>query len=252
MASNQLSVICSGYSQNCKSPVIAPPTGKQLNFYSAKVLNQSGGAIDAGICKNFALANWKLYKYTAAGNPTGIDYTAAIQGGGSVNIFDTTVNDGFLVGANVPFNIIGLTLAQAQTGAPVYTYNYFNGTAWTTLTLQATPVYTSTGDILIVLPSPQDWAPGTPSPSTSGVDQSKYYIFVSATTAPSQVVQANAAWVCEFLDFQSQLANNTAFDFRVFDSVLPIVLSGTESILPYFGGTANVKNMMRVVYSVQG
>lgn len=249
MATQPLQIISAGYSQNCKTNVLTPPTGQQINFYSGRVLNQSGGAVDAGICKKLALTAWKLYTYVAVGT-VATDYTAAIQSGGAVNIFDTTNNDGFLAGANVPFNVLGLTVSQAQTGSPVYTYKYFNGTAWTALTTQAVPSTYAAADQLVVFPAPQDWAPGTPAGPT--VNQSLYYIQVVATTASGVNVQATSAWVCEFLEFLSQLANNTSLDFRVFDSVLPIVLSGTEGLLPYFGGSANAKNMMRIVYSIQG
>lgn len=252
MSTQPLQFVCSGYSQNCNQNVLTPPTGKQINLYSAKCLNQSGGAIDVGIGKKLALANWKFYKYTLANTPFVTDSTTAIQAGGAINIFDTTLGDGYLVGATTPFNVIGLNLSTAETGSPVYVYQYYNGTAWTTLNTQAVPATYALGNQIVAFMSPQDWVPGTPNAVNTGADQSKYYILVTASTAPSNSPQANSAWVVEFIDFQSQLANNTAFEFRVFDSVLPIVLSGTEGIVPYFSGTANAKNTMRVVYSIQG
>ena len=252
MATQPLQFVCSGYSQNCQEPVLTPPQGEQINLYSAKVLNQSGGAIDMGIGKLLAGSAWKFYQYTLANTPYVTDYTTAIQAGGAgCDIFDTTIGDGYLVGANVPFNIIGQTITTGASGSPVYKYQYYNGTAWTTLTTQAVPAY-ATGTSLVVFPSPQDWVPGTPTAATVGADQSKYYILVTTTTAPSGVIVTSTAWVVEFIDFASQVANNTSFEFKVFDSVLPIVLSGTESIVPYFSGSANAKNMMRVVYSIQG
>lgn len=252
MATAPLSFVCSGYSQNCKQNVLTPPSGKQINLYSAKCLNQSGGAIDVGIGKKLALSNWKFYKYTVANTPYVTDYTAAIQGGGALNIFDTTIGDGYLVGANSQFNVIGMTVGTGQTGTPVYLYQYYNGSSWVTLTTQAVPSTYASGDNLVVFMAPQDWVPGTPNAIQTGADTSKYYILVTATTAPGVAVTANAAWVVEFIDFISQLANNTIFETKVMDSVLPIIFSGTEGVIPYFSGTANAKNSMRVLYSIQG
>lgn len=243
-----LQVICAGYTQNCTLPVLSPPTGKQINLFSAKVVNQSGSASDLAIGVTNALATWKFYQITAANTPTSTDYTAGIQGSGAVNIFDTTINDGFMVGCQTQFNVIGLTISQAQTGSPVYLYQYWNGSSWATLTPLASPATYAVGTQLVVFAAPQDWVQG--SNVATGGASGYFYIKATATTAPSQIVQADAAWVVSFLEYMPQVANELSAEFKVFDSVLPLVLSGTAAVIPYFG-VSNAKNTMRIVYSIQ-
>lgn len=246
--STPLQSLTTGYVQTCKDGVVIPPTGKQINLFKANALNQSGSAIDVGICKKQALTNWKFYTLTAANSPNATDFTSAIQASGAVNIFTTTNNDGFMVGAKDRFNIIGLNISSAQTGSPVYEYTYFNGTSYVTLPTLAVPASYAVGTQLVVFAAPADWAVGTTG--TVGGDPTYYYIRVRATTAGTAIVQANTAYVCTFLQYQSALANNGTLQFSVMDSVLPLTLQGTEQVLPYFA-TANNKNVMSVLYSTQ-
>ncbi len=243
-----LLTVNAGYSQNCKSNVVTPATGQQINFFSGRAVNQSGGAIDVAIGKSLATPSWKFGTLTAASTPNYTDFTAAIQGGGGVNIFTTTTNGGYLVGASKQFNLLGLNISTGQSGSPVYTYQYYNGTAYTTLTTYSIPATYATGTQLVVFPAPQDWVPGTTT--AVGGDSSQYNIIVNATTAGGTIVVASSAWVVQFLEFGPQIANNSALSFNVLDSVTPIILSGGEGILPYFSGTANAKNSLRVLYSV--
>lgn len=247
--SKPLQVITSGYTQNCKDGVLIPPTGKQINVFSSRIVNQSGGAVDAAICKKQALTNWLFYLLTAASTPDASDVTAAIQAGGGVNIFTTVDNGGFMVGSKDKFNIIGLTVSVAESASPVYAYQYWNGASWATLTPQTMPATYAVGTQLIVFAAPQDWATGTDV--ATGGDSTYYYIKALSTTAGGHIVTATSAWVCTFLEFQPQLANNNALQFDVLDTSLGLILSGTEQVLPYFGGTANAKNQMRVLYSTQ-
>lgn len=249
MHSLPLQIINSGYAQNCKDAVVTPPSGKTIHLFKARVLNVSGGAINAAICKKIAAPDWSLYTITAASTPDGADATSTIQAGSDVNIFTTTNNDGYLVGCKYKFNIIGFNISQAESASPVYTIQYYNGSSYSTLTGIAIPTAYTSGTVLVVFQAPVDWAVG--STAAVGGDTTMYNILVRATTAGGQIVKANSMWVCQFIEYLSQLANNTALEFNTPDSNLPLILGGNEQLLPYFGGTANANNAMRAVYSIQ-
>lgn len=134
---------------------------------------------------NFGNSRWQLYSRIAA--TPNVDRTATVQAGTAVTIFTTTNNDGFLVYGVNPFNKVTMTISQIQTGSPVYTYEYWNGSAWTTLTLTTTPVYTATGSVFLEFVAPTAWAVG--DGTEVGGNVLYYTIRALATTAPTQAVQ---------------------------------------------------------------
>lgn len=238
-----------GYNENGKTDVVSPGSGKQLHLYNAKVHNRSGGAIDMGILKKLDPNMWKFYTITAASTPDAAEVTSTIQAGSSVTIFTTTNNGGYLVSSSRKFNMIGLNVNDAiGAGSPVFTYQYYNGTAYTTLTTTAVPAYTSTGTNLVVFNAPQNWAVGTEA--AVGGDSANYNILVRSTTAGSDAATANAAWVGQFLEFQEGVADNGVLELNM-SIARPYVFDGNESLIPYFSGTANALNTVRVLYSVQ-
>ena len=238
-----------GYKTNGGLVALTQGTGQQLYIYSIKAQNKYGGAIDVGILKRFASTDWVFNQIVVANIPDATDASAAIRAGTSTALFTTTTNDGYMVQSLQKFNMIGFTIETSEAGSPVYTYQYFNGTSYTTLTTISVPTtYVTSGlaTALVVFLAPDDWAVGT----TAGVggDSDKYSILVKASTAPSTAPKATALWLGQFIDFQYQLANNTAFS-ATFDSLTPIKLQGGEGIQAYFGGTANAANCLSVVYS---
>jgi hypothetical protein len=248
MVSMPLQIINLGYAEKCKTGALIPPTAKVIGLYSSRIINQTGGAIDAAICRKFATADWKFYTLTAASTPDALDVTSTIQAGSSVNIFTAVNNGGYLVGAKNRFNGIGITATQAQSGSPVYTYQYFNGSAYADLVTIEIPNPYAVGTNLVMFQAPVDWAPGTTA--AVGGDATLYNIKVLSSTAGGQAVIANAAWVVQFLEYQSNLEADGSLEFNVLDTDYPLLLSGNEQVLPYFGA-ADADNSIRLVYSIQ-
>lgn len=136
--------------------------------------------------QNFGNARFELWQRIAA--TPNVDETAAIQAGTASTIFTTTNNDGYIVYGINQFNKFTFTISQIQTGVPVYTYEYWNGSAWTTLPLTTTPVYTALAATSAEFAIPSNWAVGD---GTEGGGNNAYYaIRVLATTAPSTAVKA--------------------------------------------------------------
>ena len=141
--------------------------------------------------QNFGSSRWQLYSRIAA--TPNVDRTTTLQAGTATDIFTTTNNDGFLVYGVNTFDKITFTISQIQTGAPVYTYEFWNGTIWTALTMTTTPVYTATGSVFAAFNIPSTWVPG--DGTEVGGNVLYYTIRVLATTAPGQAVKITSLTV---------------------------------------------------------
>ncbi len=241
-----LQTLHTGYPDGAKSAVLVPSTGKQIRLLKAKALNKSGGAIDVGICRKLANGSWKFFTWVQLGAPKATDVTAAIQAGTTTDLTTLTANDGYVVQSAKKFNIIGLNVSQAPTANQVFEYKYWNGASWASLTTIAVPTYATT-ERLVVFLAPIDWAVG----GGDGLSDSLYAVRVRATTPPDTTrAQANLAWVGQFIDFQYQVANNTAFEFVVPANDPPLLFETLEGLMPYFGG-ANAANCVQAQYLIQ-
>lgn len=146
---------------------------------------------------NFGNSRWELWKRIAA--TPNVDATTDIQAGTATTIFTTTNNDGFIVYGVNKFNKFTVVVSQASTGSPVYTYEYWNGSSWTSLTMVTTPVYSATGSVYAEFSIPSAWVVGD---GTEGGGNNNYYaVRVLATTSPSTAVKIT-----------SMVVTNTTYD----------------------------------------
>lgn len=239
------------YAQKGKDEVITPLTGGALVLGEATLENNSGGAIDVFIGYKHVNSMWKAGQWVNATTTFTDDTTDAQSAAtGDFPVTTTTNNDGFIIGSNLKFNLIGMTVSQAQAGAPVYAYEYWNGSAWTVIpagAIKETPASFTVADQFIVFQAPHDWAKGG---SGTGVDQTRYNIRMRATTAPSTAVIASVLWIGTSIAMKESLANNTKFSIDQVNTEL--VLPGGCGLLPYFGGTASAANMVEARYRTIG
>lgn len=232
------------YSTKGKVPAFTVPASKQAYLFNARCQNNSGSTINVGILQKLNQAKTGLWQYTAVG-PVYTNVSSTLYGGSSVNIFSGTNNDGFIVQADLKFGMIGLTLSSHGSGG-TYTYKYWNGSAFTTLTTLEVPAnYNSDTDMWIVFQPPDDTA--FPKGGPTGLDQSKYSIFVQSTTAPGASVGISALWIGVFLDLYQGVANNAVVQMSYPDSK-PYLLNGGEGVIPYFS-TANAANQIAAYYA---
>lgn len=233
------------YATKGKLPAFPVSQGKQLYIYNARSFNNSGSAQNTGICKihNGSVAGvasqYSLWTLTTGG--TVFTNNGSVLSG-TPTVFTTVNNDGFIIQDRARFNVIGMTISQASTGSPVYTYKYWNGSSFVVLTTLEVASYGATGDVYIAFQAPSDWVKGGPA----GLDQSQYAVQVAATTAPTQAVQISALWILEFADFYFAVANNAAAQLS-FPDTKPILLRGGEGLCPYFA-TANAANAFGAFY----
>lgn len=234
----------SGYSTNGKDSFSLVPSNVQIYLHSFSAFNANATASDIGLGVTNTVATWKLYVGNVnGGTPTNV--TTAIQAGTTENIFDTTNNHGFLVECSKKFGQLIFNVTQAQSGSPVYSYQYWNGTSWATLNLNQTPVYTSTGYVYVPFNPPIDWATGD---GGMGADNG-YSIRVRSTTAGGQNVQVNslkvARWFCYRQDVPSLSQLQVIFDDH------PELLDVGEQLIPYYE-TANNLNSVEAAFQKHG
>jgi hypothetical protein len=243
MALTPLLTFASGYAA-ARGDVIAPAAADQLHIYRLKAQNGTAGAIDVGLMKRLSSQIVSFYTITAANTPDATINTT-LQAGTATQILSAVNNTGFLVQCSRKFNLIGLFISTASTGG-TFTLEYWNGSSYATLTAFAVPTAYAAGVQFIVFNAPVDWVPGT-SVGVGG-SSSLYSIKVVATTAPANAVSASSLWVAEMLDFHTALASKGILEMEF--PIKPLVLSGDEAIIPYFG-TADAKNTIMGTYAVQ-
>lgn len=231
------------YEQQSHATVLSPGQGNQLALYATHLLNRCGAAQDLAILIRLAEAGLGFLTYTAPG--PAVDATSAIFANTPQTIFSTTNNDGFVIQSAKPFNLIGFNVTQVETGAPTYSYQYWDGAAFTALpNIINTPDYTSASNQVLLFPTPRLWVTGT-DPAVGGTS-GLYTIFAQATTAPTQAVIVDELWVGHMLAFMPNVADGAQLSL-MYDDVYPRLLDGLEGLLPFFE-TPNAANLVTAKY----
>lgn len=230
-----------------KTAIVTPATGKQLHLFAARVHNRSGGALDLGIMKKLSNDAWKLWGIVAADTPDATDRTAAIQTGTATNLATTVDSSGFLIQGKKKFNCLSFNVSTGEVGSPVYTYLYWNGSSYTTLTTITVPTAYTTGEKVILFLIPSDWVVGTDA--GTGGDSDKYSIKMVATTAPSTAMKANSLVVGQIIDFTEGVADNGELVWKC-PADFPLQLDGGEGLLPYCSASSTA-NAFSATYAIQ-
>jgi hypothetical protein len=232
-----------GYPTQSSSVALASGSNSQLLIHSVSAYNSSSAAIEMGIGVRYQAASWKLHTKTA----TYTDVTATIQAASTVSMFPTTNNYGVIVQCKNKFGLVSLNVSQAQTGSPVYVYEYYNGSAWTALTLANSPVYSATGNVTLAFKPPVDWAEGSNGDISAFSSLiTGYCIRVTASTAPSQAVQINAMYVARMWAVRKVPQYS---HLEINHGTTPIVLDAGEGVQPFFS-VAAAGNCVEVAYNV--
>lgn len=173
-----------GNAQALWVPQAGGPFSYGIGVGAASLLNRSGGAAAVGLGGRFDIATWAAGTVTSAGAYT--DATSAAQNAttGDFTLHDKTDSgSGFLISADLPFNIIGLVQSAAgdQVG-PTQIVEYWNGAAWTAITsallINDALDANGTGEKVLCFPQPSDWAVGG---TGTGVPSTRYNLRVRQT-----------------------------------------------------------------------
>lgn len=196
------------------------------------VQNRSGSAAIVGWGGRLPTDSilWKAGQYTASGTVYTDDTTDAQSAAATdFPLTTTTNNDGFIVMAQVPFNILSIIVsATVATGAPVYDVAYsIAGGTWTTLTLAnllVAPAYAAAGESLLWFESPGDWAVSEAGHAT-GIPTGYYAIRARATTAPTIAPIATQIIPGIMLDSMKAVADSgvASWDYGSSERAIPAV-----------------------------
>lgn len=220
---------------------LAAPSNKQLLITSINAVNGSPAKNDLGIGYTVNSTQWKLYTSQVAV----VDVTSTIQSGAVVDLFTTTNGEGFIIQAKDVFGMLAFNLSQAQTGSPVYTYEYWDGSSWQPLQLLASPDYATLGHTQVVFEIPLDWAIG--DAGIPQLDDQLYSMRILATTAPATAVQADSMKMAVLLAYREALLSKAELEVN-FDTRQFLLQQG-EEIIGFFA-VADSKNVMEVTYQL--
>lgn len=196
-------------------------------------------------------ASWLAGLWTNA-TTTYADDTADAQSAAvdDFAIGSTTVNDGFLVGCSIPFNMVTVDVTTAATGTPAYDYGYWGqpttgiiGTAgWQTVTPVISPTWTTTGEKLIVYPVPFRLMATTTTASFTGARSGYYWLRCRATTAATAAANAARVYAGRTIFWQSTVAANSLVNLNS-GGVGGRTIDGGQGLQAFFG-TAAANNML--------
>lgn len=227
------------------------PIAESVWVHRIDVLNSANASIALGWGYKLIDSEWKAGQWDESAGASYIDDTTDAQdaGTGDFDLFSANNNnDGFIVQADTTFNIIGISCNTAPASGQSIGYQYWNGSAWTTLNTIVTPTFANATDTYLVFHAPNDWAAllaaDTPV-ATDGLTAGKYAIKVRASTAPNTTSgSADKLWVVKFKDYIEAVADgSTAFSEYENGEYIP----HNRPIVPYFA-TADNNNTVSIVY----
>lgn len=225
------------YSEGGKSSVITPPSGKLLQVYDVRIINRSGGNSDIGFLQKLSSSNFKVYTYDGSVATLVTDFS-------NLDIFDLTNGHGFIVQSDDKFGMFGFQIATGESGSPVYSYEYHDGTSFNTLTTIKAPSIYSSGEKHVIFASPLDFVPS--SPAITGLESNKYTVKVVASTAPGTAVNVSDLWAGKFIDLIENAINKSSLQVS-FDKEDPLKFEAEEGVLPYFS-VPSANNLVTIIY----
>jgi hypothetical protein len=236
-----------------KDRVLEAPNGdilkEKLDVLEVQVGNSTGADASCGWGVTVDTGQWKAGQWDASEEPEYIDDTTHAQDV-TVNNFaltTTTDDDGFVIQAELFPNVIRLAVGTAASGgSPAYSYKYWNGTGFATLTTILTPNLAATGDQYLVSLTPYDAAKAAAA-QANGISQGYYAVLVQATTAPSSAAAvANQVGIVHLMDFIEKVGDGNA-TVEEYNPGTKQVQPG-QALVP-FCSAANAANWVKVKYT---
>lgn len=219
--------------------------GKILVPTSISLRNATGGTIFAGVGPNLDNTKWNAGQIDAAGVFIDDTIDAQDSDAGDFAISALVINTGHILGASELWSLSEYNVSTIHAGAPIYEFNYWNGTAWIALTTLSTPAFGTLGKSYLAFLPPSDWTKGG---SGTGVNQANYNIRVRTTTAPTAAALATTLDIMHALKVpQPSITTLEAATFkaRPFPLSKPKDRNG-EPIVAFFS-VANTANLIVLV-----
>lgn len=233
------------YSTRGRVAALKAPTSHQLAVYFARAFyNNPAGSppvADVGVMRLLSSSTCKLWSWD---NATYVALTMPVAAATKIVDADAVTgspNFGFVVQAKRQFGMIGVNCSTAA--AATYFAQYWDGSAWQTLTQIEAINFASTGVKYLIFLPPPAWVVG----GDGALDQNLYSIRVKSTAGAATDISIDDLWVASFLEYYQDLADNQSVALRYFADK-PLLLDADEGIIPYFK-TATTENGITIAYS---
>jgi len=166
-------------------------------------------------------SDWWAGQYDASESPEYIDDTVDAQDTNADDwqLASTTNNDGFYISSSFTFNKVIFDSCSDFGGSPVADYEYWDGSAWSNLSMVTSPSWTaSEGDKTMEFNFPTDWevTPETEAGTSNALN--RWTIRVRFTTAPSAAGHCNYATLYHTQKLTELLAGSIPHDVFVHKS----------------------------------
>jgi len=234
---------------------LARPISTCLSLEFVRITNRHTSAQAGGLAGLLADSVWEAGQWVNATTTYTNDSTDAQDAGtNDFPLQTTTIADGHLVGADLPFGVISYDVTTASVGAAQeHTYKYWNGTAWTAIAAVGMMIdgprtagqTWAVGEQVVAFIPPSDWAKGG---SGTGVNQARYNFLVQASVAATTAALARRLYVGMLLFGDPSLAANSG-TFTVGPGQ-PIGIQPYAAHLQAFFPTASEGNMLHLVWHV--
>lgn len=142
----------------------------------------------------------------------------------------------YMIQSTKRFNMVAFTLTTADTSGAVFSYQYWNGSTWNTLTLVNTPDFTILGSQAIVFTMPLDMA--------------------QTVSTGSYAIRINTSLTSNYVFGGVKVAKTLAYEYSVAPHQIievtfqrPLLLAATEQIIGFFA-FPSASNSMDASYQI--
>ena len=208
--------------------------GSKFQLAYAAIQNKTGATAFAGIGVRLPITAWTAGQWVHATTTYTADTTDAQDrsGAGDFPLETTTINDGFCVFADRPFNCLSLDVTTASVGAATERSIFYTAAgAWKALPNIATCLPQTAGQnyaiqehIALWVP-PADWVVSTGDEGT-GVPVGKYGINIRASAAATTAGKADSLSVHRMYWVTEGLADNAILEVGLGGMYAPLELAG--------------------------
>jgi hypothetical protein len=170
-----------GYDDISGPAILLAPSNQQLMVREVACVNGTGAAMQVGIANSMNYTHAAIYTLQGGVATAVSPIVNANNGTYTAQGFTTTANDGLLIQGMIRFGMLYYSLNVAATGSPVFSYEYWNGSAWIAFTPIIDKGFSATGAGFMVFSPSYKWAKGTGG--YAGLNANYYTIRLRATTA---------------------------------------------------------------------
>lgn len=237
--------------------------GSKFQIAYASIHNRTGAAAFCGIGIRLPIVAWTAGQWVDATTTYTDDTTDAQDrsGAGDFPLETTTINDGFCVFADRPFNCLSLDVTTASVGAAVARAIFYTAAgAWKAMPNIGTSLPQAVGanyaiqEHVAMWVPPADWVVSTGAEGTN-VPVGKYGVNIRATAAATTAGKADSLTVHRMYWLTESVADNAIMEIPLGGMYAPFELAGealTAVVVNAAGTTPTMGSRVTVIARSRG